>query len=118
MQALLGVVPEVVAGDEEARLSFAGATRELRGAYEAPYLVVDLGGGSTELVLGTLSPVDAALSVDVGCVRLTERHLHGDPPAAAEVAAAIADVDAALDRVAAGRARWSRRGRWSGSPGR
>jgi len=88
-----------VPGDEEARLSFAGATRELLGEYETPYLVVDLGGGSTEFVLGTASP-EAALSVDIGCVRLTERHLHGDPPSAAEVAAAEADVDAALDRVA------------------
>ena len=102
VQALLGVAPEVVAGDEEARLSFAGATRELRGAYEEPYLVVDLGGGSTELVLGTTAgeEVQAALSVDVGCVRITERHLHGDPPDEAEIAAAVADVDAALDRAA------------------
>jgi exopolyphosphatase / guanosine-5'-triphosphate,3'-diphosphate pyrophosphatase len=98
VRALLGVEPEVVAGDEEARLSFAGATRELRGEREAPFLVVDLGGGSTELVLGDAAP-EAALSVDVGCVRLTERHLHGDPPTPDEVAAAVADVDAALDRV-------------------
>lgn len=99
VRGLLGVEPEVVAGDEEARLSFAGATRELRGRHEAPFLVVDLGGGSTELVLGDAAP-EAALSVDVGCVRLTERHLHTDPPAPAELAAALADVDAALDRVA------------------
>jgi exopolyphosphatase/guanosine-5'-triphosphate,3'-diphosphate pyrophosphatase len=100
VRGLLGVEPEVVAGDEEARLSFAGATRELRGEREGPFLVVDLGGGSTEFVLGDAAP-EAALSVDVGCVRLTERHLHSDPPAAAELAAALADVDAALDRVAA-----------------
>ena len=100
VRGLLGVEPEVVAGDEEARLSFAGATRELRGEREAPFLVVDLGGGSTEFVLGDAAP-EAALSVDVGCVRLTERHLHTDPPAASELAAALADVDAALDRVAA-----------------
>jgi exopolyphosphatase/guanosine-5'-triphosphate,3'-diphosphate pyrophosphatase len=99
VRGLLGVEPEVVAGDEEARLSFAGATRELRGEREAPFLVVDLGGGSTEFVLGDAAP-EAALSVDVGCVRLTERHLHTDPPAPAELAAALADVDAALDRVA------------------
>jgi exopolyphosphatase/guanosine-5'-triphosphate,3'-diphosphate pyrophosphatase len=98
VRGLLGVEPEVVAGDEEARLSFAGATRELRGEREAPFLVVDLGGGSTEFVLGDAAP-EAALSVDVGCVRLTERHLHGDPPTPDEVAAAVADVDAALDRV-------------------
>jgi exopolyphosphatase/guanosine-5'-triphosphate,3'-diphosphate pyrophosphatase len=100
VRGLLGVTPQVVPGDEEARLSFAGATRELQAGYAAPFLVVDLGGGSTEFVLGTASP-EAALSVDVGCVRLTERHLHGDPPTAAEVAAAVADVDAALERVAA-----------------
>jgi exopolyphosphatase/guanosine-5'-triphosphate,3'-diphosphate pyrophosphatase len=99
VRGLLGVEPEVVAGEEEARLSFAGATRELRGQHEAPFLVVDLGGGSTEFVLGDAAP-EAALSVDVGCVRLTERHLHTDPPAPAELAAALADVDAALDRVA------------------
>ncbi|WP_432548703.1 Ppx/GppA phosphatase family protein [Kineococcus sp. SYSU DK004] len=95
----LGVVPEVVSGEEEARLSFTGATRELLGARPAPFLVVDLGGGSTEFVLGT-DDVEAALSVDVGSVRLTERHLRSDPPTAAEVAAAEADVDRALDEVA------------------
>jgi exopolyphosphatase/guanosine-5'-triphosphate,3'-diphosphate pyrophosphatase len=100
VRELLGVEPEVVPGEEEARLSFAGATRELHGAHASPFLVVDLGGGSTELVLGS-SSVDAGLSVDIGCVRLTERHLRSDPPSAAEVAAAEADVDAALDRVAA-----------------
>ena len=99
VRGLLGVEPEVVAGDEEARLSFAGATRELRGERDAPFLVVDLGGGSTEFVLGDAAP-EAALSVDVGCVRLTERHLHTDPATPAELAAALADVDAALDRVA------------------
>jgi exopolyphosphatase/guanosine-5'-triphosphate,3'-diphosphate pyrophosphatase len=99
VKQLIGVVPEVVPGDEEARLSFAGATRELQATHEAPFLVVDLGGGSTEFVLGTASP-EATLSVDVGCVRLTERHLHTDPPTPAEVAAAMADVDAALARVA------------------
>ncbi|WP_432492078.1 exopolyphosphatase [Kineococcus gypseus] len=91
----LGVEPEVVSGAEEARLSFTGATRELLGALPGPFLVVDLGGGSTEFVLGEREP-GAALSVDVGSVRLTERHLRSDPPSAAEVAAARADVDAAL----------------------
>ena len=73
--------PRWSSGDEEARLSFAGATRELAGREPAPYLVVDIGGGSTELVLGDTAPV-AARSVDVGCVRITERHLHSDPPTA------------------------------------
>ncbi len=97
----LGVEPEVVSGDEEARLSFAGATRELLvgGIADPPYLVVDIGGGSTELVLGNGS-VTAARSVDVGCVRMTERHLHDDPPTADQVAAARADIEAAV-RLAA-----------------
>ena len=103
----LGVEPEVISGDEEAALSFDGATRGLDPA-QGPFLVVDIGGGSTEFVLGTTS-VEAARSVDVGCVRLTERHLVGDPPDAAQVAAARADVDAALalvrEVVPVGRAR-------------
>jgi exopolyphosphatase / guanosine-5'-triphosphate,3'-diphosphate pyrophosphatase len=98
----LGVAPEVVTGDEEARLSFTGATAELTADFSGPYLVADIGGGSTELVLGDAAGVREACSVDIGCVRMTERHLHGDPPSAAEVAAAAADVDAALE-VAAGR---------------
>ena len=98
----LGVEPEVVPGEEEAALSFAGATRELAGrpGVDAPYLVVDIGGGSTEFVVGTEKP-DAALSVDVGCVRMTERHLRDDPATEAQVAAATADIDAAIDRAAA-----------------
>ena len=95
----LGVPPEVVSGHEEAALSFDGATRGL-DPDAGPFLVMDIGGGSTELVLGTASP-DAALSVDVGCVRLTERHLADDPPTPAQVAAATADVDAALVLVRA-----------------
>jgi exopolyphosphatase/guanosine-5'-triphosphate,3'-diphosphate pyrophosphatase len=96
---LLGVTPEVIDGREEAALSFAGATRGLPGRVGGAVLVVDLGGGSTEFVLGQ-ERVDAALSLDIGSVRLTERHLPGDPPSSAQVAAARADVDAALDRVA------------------
>jgi exopolyphosphatase / guanosine-5'-triphosphate,3'-diphosphate pyrophosphatase len=92
----LGVEPEVVDGQEEAALSFRGATGVLAGRHPGPFLVVDLGGGSTELVLGTTSPV-ASASMDVGCVRMTERHLHSDPPTAEQVAAASADVEAALD---------------------
>ncbi len=94
---VLGVAPEVVTGDEEAALSFDGATRGL-DPDEGPFLVADIGGGSTELVLGSGS-VTAARSVDVGCVRLTERHLHDDPPTAEQVRAAEADVDAALALV-------------------
>jgi exopolyphosphatase / guanosine-5'-triphosphate,3'-diphosphate pyrophosphatase len=97
--ARLGVPPEVVSGDEEAALSFAGATRELLGGTDlaAPYLVVDIGGGSTEFVLGDSSGLLAAKSVDIGCVRLTERHLVSDPPTAAEIDASVADIAAAID---------------------
>jgi exopolyphosphatase/guanosine-5'-triphosphate,3'-diphosphate pyrophosphatase len=95
----LGVEPEVVTGDEEATLSFAGATRELAGQVVEPVLVVDIGGGSTEFVLGTRT-VQAARSVDIGCVRMTERHLRSDPPTASEVSAARADVRAAISLAA------------------
>jgi exopolyphosphatase / guanosine-5'-triphosphate,3'-diphosphate pyrophosphatase len=93
----LGVEPEVIDGDEEARASFAGATRVL-GDVPGPVLVVDIGGGSTELILGAPDgTVTAAHSLDVGSVRMTERHLHDDPPTAEQVAALRADVDAVLD---------------------
>jgi exopolyphosphatase/guanosine-5'-triphosphate,3'-diphosphate pyrophosphatase len=82
----LGVEPEVIGGVEEAALSFRGATGVLGSRHPGPYLVVDLGGGSTEVVLGERTP-EAAYSMDVGCVRITERHLQSDPPTAAEVAA-------------------------------
>jgi exopolyphosphatase / guanosine-5'-triphosphate,3'-diphosphate pyrophosphatase len=105
VKEVLGVVPEVLTGDEEAMLSFTGATAELAAGRElGPFLVTDIGGGSTEFVLGPASrsgPPAAAISVNIGCVRLTERHLHGDPPTAAEIAAAAADIDAALDTVGA-----------------
>jgi len=105
----LGQRPDVVPGDEEARLSFLGATASLDAAAAAhggppprpPYLVVDIGGGSTEFVLGDAGGVRAARSVDVGCVRLTERHLHGDPPTADEIGRTETDVRAALAEVAA-----------------
>jgi exopolyphosphatase/guanosine-5'-triphosphate,3'-diphosphate pyrophosphatase len=90
---VLGVEPEVISGDEEARLSFGGAIGGL--PVEGPHLVVDIGGGSTEIVLGSES-VTAARSVDVGCVRLTERHLRSDPPSTDQIAAAEADVRAAV----------------------
>ncbi len=91
---VLGADPEVIGGDEEAALSFAGATRGLDPA-DGPFLVLDIGGGSTEVVLGT-THVTAARSMDIGCVRLTERHLLGDPPTAGEIDAAVEDIDAAL----------------------
>ena len=120
VKEVLGVAPEVLTGDEEAVLSFTGATAELAaGPDPGPFLVADIGGGSTEFVLGpgglggagsppksrglhgVVPPGYRAISVDIGCVRMTERRLHGDPPADQEVAAAVADIDAALDTVAA-----------------
>lgn len=98
----LGVEPEVISGDEEAALSFAGATSNLDIAGAAPpCLVVDIGGGSTEFVMGEpgRAPV-ASASVDIGCVRMTERHFATDPPFPAEVAAARDDIDAAIIEVA------------------
>ena len=100
VEATLDVPPEVISGREEAELSFAGAVRGLPPETPAPYLVVDIGGGSTEFVHGS-STVDAACSVDIGCVRMTERHLHDDPPTRAQVAAARADIMAAVDRALA-----------------
>ncbi|WP_434743883.1 Ppx/GppA phosphatase family protein [Micromonospora sp. SH-82] len=98
----LGVAPEVVTGDEEARLSFTGAVRGLPADAAEPYLVVDIGGGSTEFVVGTRTGgVEAAVSMDIGCVRMTERHLAGDPPTAEQVAAARADISAVVDRALA-----------------
>jgi exopolyphosphatase / guanosine-5'-triphosphate,3'-diphosphate pyrophosphatase len=100
VRALLGVEQEVVAGLEEAELSFTGATRELVAeGLHGPFVVADIGGGSTEVVRGGRH-AEAALSVDVGCVRLTERHFADDPPTSAQVRAARADVESALDRVA------------------
>ncbi|MEU9978434.1 Ppx/GppA phosphatase family protein [Streptomyces sp. NPDC051014] len=100
---ILGVEPEVISGDQEAESSFTGATRELAGRDDLarPFLVVDIGGGSTEFVVGDAT-VRAARSVDVGCVRMTERHLvHegrvSDPPTEAETAAVRADIERALD---------------------
>ncbi|MEV1016438.1 MULTISPECIES: Ppx/GppA phosphatase family protein [unclassified Micromonospora] len=97
----LGVAPEVVSGDEEARLSFTGAVRGLPADAEEPFLVVDIGGGSTEFVVGDRAGVRSAISVDIGCVRMTERHLAGDPPTPEQVAAAEADVAAVVDRALA-----------------
>ncbi|MGW5694406.1 Ppx/GppA phosphatase family protein [Streptomyces asiaticus] len=101
--AILGVEPEVITGDQEAEFSFTGATKELTGHdhVAGPYLVVDIGGGSTEFVEGG-DGVRAARSVDIGCVRLTERHLVvdgriTDPPTEDQIAAIRADVERALD---------------------
>jgi exopolyphosphatase/guanosine-5'-triphosphate,3'-diphosphate pyrophosphatase len=131
VREVLGIAPEVLTGVEEARLSFTGATAELAAqANGSLFLVADIGGGSTEFVLGQAVPPrgdDAspggrppgtprarggsppprtpltpwAASVNIGCVRMTERHLHADPPTPEQVAAAAADIDAALDTVSA-----------------
>lgn len=102
----LGVRPEVISGTEEAALSFLGATSVVsRDELPAPYLVVDLGGGSTELVLGgdginnDIREVTAAYSMNIGSVRMTERHLHTDPPTDDEINTAIADIDANIDEA-------------------
>lgn len=98
VRGVLGVDPEVITGEEEATLSFLGAVQGLDA--EGPYLVFDLGGGSTEFVTGTTT-VERAISMDIGCVRMTERHLHGDPPTPAELAAAEADITRAVDTALA-----------------
>jgi exopolyphosphatase / guanosine-5'-triphosphate,3'-diphosphate pyrophosphatase len=95
---LLGVDAEVLTGRAEAAAAYHGATNGLEGG--RPTLVVDIGGGSTELILGDGTTAGAMVSLDIGCVRLFERHLHGDPPTAGEVAALRADVAAHLGRVA------------------
>jgi exopolyphosphatase / guanosine-5'-triphosphate,3'-diphosphate pyrophosphatase len=123
VRRILGVDPEVVTGSAEARLSFSGATAELAvgtppspgqsgqpasvsepGQPAPPFLVVDIGGGSTEFVLGGVEARRggdlSAISVDIGCVRLTERHLRGDPPTKEQISAATGDIDAALRAVA------------------
>jgi exopolyphosphatase/guanosine-5'-triphosphate,3'-diphosphate pyrophosphatase len=100
VRAVLGVSPVVITGEQEGELSFNGATRGTPSAAQPPFLVVDIGGGSTEFVLGTDHP-EQRISVDIGCVRMTERHLRSDPPTPAEVAAATADIDAAIERAGA-----------------
>jgi len=91
----LRIVPEVIAGTEEAALSFDGATRSLRQKHKAPFLIIDLGGGSTELVIGDQEPT-GAYSMDVGCVRMTERHTPGGNPIKAQEEAIRTDVRNAL----------------------
>ena len=100
-EAAVGVRPELLSGDAEARLSFLGATADIDPAL-GPFLVFDLGGGSTEFVYGTGGPdgeIEASLSLDVGCVRLTERFLVNDPPAPEDLTAAISYTDAWLEDV-------------------
>jgi exopolyphosphatase/guanosine-5'-triphosphate,3'-diphosphate pyrophosphatase len=112
VRSVLGVDPEVISGEEEARLSFTGAVNGLTA--DGPYLIVDIGGGSTEFVTGSSagssdavrrsrlgSSVEAAISMDIGCVRMTERHLRSDPPTAAEIAAAEKDITDAVDAALA-----------------
>ena len=89
-EELLGVAPEVLSGGEEAELSFLGATRDLPDS-GGPYLVVDIGGGSTEFAMGTSAP-EAAASVRMGCVRMTEKCLHADPPLPEELTNCLAEV--------------------------
>jgi exopolyphosphatase/guanosine-5'-triphosphate,3'-diphosphate pyrophosphatase len=94
----LGVEPEVISGSQEAELSFMGATKELPESL-APFLVVDIGGGSTEFVIGT-RVVNAARSVNIGCVRMTERHFSSDPISSYEIEAARADIQSAIAEAA------------------
>lgn len=100
IQSALGVDPEIISGELEAELSFVGATMGLDPEHEPPFLVVDIGGGSTEFVLGD-ETAEQARSVDIGCVRMTERHLVSDPATHQEVLAAVADIDAAIEAAGA-----------------
>ena len=99
VRQILGVEVEVIPGEEEARLSFNGATKELLQS-DAPFLVVDIGGGSTEFVYGN-KEVEFAKSVDIGCVRMSERHLKSQPVEMSQVAQAIIDIDTAIAQAAA-----------------
>ena len=98
VREILGIEVEVIPGEEEAELSFIGATKELRQS-DAPFLVVDIGGGSTEFVFGS-EKVDFAKSVNIGCVRMSERHLNTQPPSMAQIAQAIVDIDIAITQAA------------------
>lgn len=94
---ILGTEPELISGEEEARLSFEGATADL--AEGGRTLVVDIGGGSTEFVVG-VDDIEASLSTDMGCVRMTEKYLHGDPPRPEELSNCLGEVEQHLDDVA------------------
>jgi len=97
VERVLGVRPELLSGQDEASLSFRGASAGLPPE-RGPFLVIDIGGGSTELVLGRRQP-EATVSLDMGCVRMTERYLHADPPDPAELSACAADVAQLLTTV-------------------
>jgi len=94
----LGIVPEVIAGEVEAALSFQGATKDFDKS-EGPFLVIDIGGGSTEFVFGTDS-VEFARSMNIGCVRMSERHFTGDQPDPGQIASTIEDIDEAIRQAA------------------
>ena len=94
----LGIEPEVIAGEVEATLSFQGATKDFDKS-QGPFLVIDIGGGSTEFVFGTDS-VEAARSMNIGCVRMTERHFSGDQPDPGQIASAIEDIDENIRQAA------------------
>lgn len=94
---ILGIEPEVISGDEEGRLSFLGATADLDPT-DGPFLICDIGGGSTEFVFGT-TEAEAVISTDIGCVRITEAWLHSDPPSAEELSQALSVIDIHLDDV-------------------
>ena len=98
VKEIIGIEPEVISGEEEARLSFLGATRELHIS-DSPFLVIDIGGGSTEFVFGNQS-VEAARSVNIGCVRMSERHFTQAPASHDEIESATADIDAAIREAA------------------
>jgi exopolyphosphatase / guanosine-5'-triphosphate,3'-diphosphate pyrophosphatase len=97
--AAIGVTPELLGGEEEARLSFLGATSDL-DPDDGPFLVADIGGGSTEFAVGASGEPDGVLSTDIGCVRITEKFLHSDPPAPEELSQAFDVVRGHLDDVA------------------
>ena len=98
VKKILGVEVEVIPGEQEAALSFIGATKELPQS-DGPFLVVDIGGGSTEFVFGS-EKVEFAKSVNIGCVRMSERHLNLQPPTMAQIAEAIIDIDLAITQAA------------------
>ena len=98
VERILGVKVEVIPGEQEAALSFIGATKELSQS-DGPFLVVDIGGGSTEFVFGSKT-VESAKSVNIGCVRMSERHLNLQPPTMASIAEAIIDIDIAITQAA------------------
>ena len=95
---ILGITPEVISGDEEAKLSFLGATQALSKS-DGPFLVIDIGGGSTEFVFG-VEQVEAARSVNIGCVRMSERHFKNDPPNQSEIDSARIDIRNAIAQAA------------------